>query len=222
MLRLAYNDVASDDGVASGDSLHIRKGRVSPAASLRVFFRNAARVMMVKKQRADAQRNRDHLLATARIAFVRGGAGATMDDIARQSGLGSGTLYRHFPTRDLLLEAVYRDEVEKLVEAAHAFVATASPVDALRSWMLLFVDHVASKRLILPALDAIPGGAMRLVEGSHATVQATFLSLVQCAKESGDLRADLDAHDVVRALLGVFSPRSCRVGRRARAGLSAS
>ena len=127
-----------------------------------------------------------------------------MDDIARQSKLGSGTLYRHFPTRELLIEAVYKEEVEKLVGAGQRFLATSAPVDALRNWMLLFIDHVANKRLILPALDTVAGGSIRLIEGSHESIHVTFLNLVQNAKDKGSLRAEMEPHDMVRALLGVF------------------
>lgn len=132
------------------------------------------------------------------------GAAVAMDDIARQSGVGSGTLYRHFPTREVLIEAVYKEEVEKLTEAAAHLRATRAPVDALRSWMLLFIDHVASKRLILPALESVAGGSTRLIEGSHEAIHTAFLSLVKNAQSKGALREDLQPQDMVRAMLGVF------------------
>ena len=102
--------------------------------------------------RADAQRNRERILEVAKEAFTRGGAAASLDDIARQAGIGPGTLYRHFPTRDSLIEAVYRNEVEKLAAAEQRFAATMPPLEGLRAWMLLFVGHVSSKRLIIPAM----------------------------------------------------------------------
>ena len=159
---------------------------------------------VARKQRSDAQQNRTRILWTAQQAFVKNGAAVAMDDIARQSGLGSGTLYRHFPTRELLIEAVYREEVEKLTAAAAHLLATHAPIEALRSWMLLFIDHVASKRLILPALESVAGGSVRLIEGSHEIIHAAFLSLVQNAQSQGLLRADLYPHDFIRAMLGVF------------------
>jgi AcrR family transcriptional regulator len=158
----------------------------------------------VRKQRADAQQNRERILQAAHQAFVEHGAAVAMDDIARLAAVGSGTLYRHFPTRELLIEAVYKDEVEKLIEAGQHFLTTSAPVDALRSWMLLFIDHVANKWVILPALDTVAGGSMRLVKGSHELIHDTFLQLVQNAKQSGSLRADIEPRDVVRALMGVF------------------
>ena len=157
-----------------------------------------------RRQRSDAQQNRTRLLQTARQAFENNGAAVAMDDIARQSGLGSGTLYRHFPTREVLIEAVYREEVEKLVAAAAPLLASHPPVEALRRWMLLFIEHVANKRLMMPALDSVAGGSVRLMESSHKSVHAAFLSLVQNAQKKGMLRADFHPHDLVRAMLGVF------------------
>src|ERR1035438_4564844 len=93
-----------------------------------------------RKPRADAQRNRERILEVAKEAFTRSGANTSLDDIAKQAGVGAGTLYRHFPTRDDLLEAVYRTEVEKLAAAERKFAETLPPIEALRAWMLLFVD----------------------------------------------------------------------------------
>ena len=157
-----------------------------------------------RKQRSDAQQNRVRILRTAQQAFVQHGAAVAMDDIARQSGVGSGTLYRHFPTREVLIEAVYKEEVEKLTATAAHLLKIKTPIDALRTWMLLLIDHVASKRLILPALESVAGGSSRLVEGSHEAIHAAFLSLVENAQTTGALRAELQSHDLVRAMLGVF------------------
>lgn len=154
--------------------------------------------------RADAQRNRQRILSVAKQAFTRDGAAASLDDIARQAGIGPGTLYRHFPSRDLLIEAVYRSEVEKLAAAEQHFAETMPPLPALRGWMFLFIDHVSEKSLILPAMDTVAGGATRLMEGSRGLIQAAFLASVERAIASGDLRADTDPHDFVRALIGVF------------------
>ena len=107
-----------------------------------------------RKPRADAQLNRERLLEVAKEAFTRSGANASLDDIAREAGVGAGTLYRHFPTRDALIEAVYRTEVEKLATAERRFAAALSPIEALRAWMLLFVDYIGTKQIIAPALNA--------------------------------------------------------------------
>jgi AcrR family transcriptional regulator len=93
----------------------------------------------------DPQRNRERILEVAKDAFARSGAGTSLDDIAKQAGVGAGTLYRHFPTRDALLEAVYRTEVEKLAAAERKLAQDLSPIEALRAWMLLFVDYIATK-----------------------------------------------------------------------------
>jgi len=157
-----------------------------------------------RKLRADAQRNRERILEAAKETFSRDGAAASLDEIVRQAGIGPGTLYRHFPTRDALIGAVYRSEVEKLAAAEQRLAASMQPVDALRAWMLLFIDHVSEKKLIIPAMDTVAGGSMRLIEGSRSLIQTAFIRLVRGAIASGDLRADTDPNDFVRALVGVF------------------
>jgi AcrR family transcriptional regulator len=157
-----------------------------------------------RRPRADAKRNRERILQVAKEVFTRFGAAASLDDIARRSGIGSGTLYRHFPTRDALIEAVYRSEVEKLAEAGPRFAATLPPLEALRAWMLLFIDHIARKMLIVPAMDSVAGGSSRLIMGSRGLIRAAFVALAQRAIANGDLRRDIDPNDLVRALVGIF------------------
>ena len=161
-----------------------------------------------RKPRADALRNRARILDIARLAFSRHGAETTLDNIARQAGIGPGTLYRHFPTRDDLIEAVYRGEVEKLVAAGQRFAVSMPPLDALRAWMLLLIDHVAAKTLILPAMDTVAGGSLRLIEGARGLIHGAFIALVQRSIAGGDLRPDTDPNDFVRALVGVFHTMS--------------
>ncbi|HUB53264.1 MAG TPA: TetR/AcrR family transcriptional regulator [Terracidiphilus sp.] len=156
-----------------------------------------------RKPRSDALRNRERILEVAKGAFTRHGAAATLDDIAKQAGVGAGTLYRHFPTRDALIEAVYRSEVERLAAAAHQFAGAMSPVEALRAWLLLFVDYIAAKHIIAPALNSLAGGPSRLYEGSRSLVQGAIDNLVRRAKKSGDVRRDIDASDLLRAVIGV-------------------
>jgi AcrR family transcriptional regulator len=157
-----------------------------------------------RKSRADAKRNRERILEIAKNAFTRDGATASLDDIARRSGIGNATLYRHFPTRNDLIEAVYRNEVERLAAAEQRFATSMPPIGALRAWMLLFIDHVSQKKLIIPAMDSVPGGSMRLMEGSRRLIHGTFVTSVERAIASGGLRADTDPEDFVRALVGVF------------------
>jgi AcrR family transcriptional regulator len=161
-------------------------------------------VPSARKPRADAQRNRERILEVAKEVFTRDGAAASLDDIARQSGIGPGTLYRHFPNRDALIEAVYRSEVEKLAAAQPRFAASMPPLEALRAWMLLFIDHVAAKTLIIPAMNTVAGGSLRLIEGSRSLIHTAFVASVKRAITSGDLRSDTDPNDFVRALVGVF------------------
>ena len=120
------------------------------------------RSKIARKPRTDALRNRGRILEVAKAAFTRQGANASLEEIAKQANVGTGTLYRHFPTRDALIEGVYRNEVEKLAAAAAGFAKTMSPLEALRDWMLLLVDYIAAKHIIAPALNSIVGGPSRL------------------------------------------------------------
>src|SRR5215475_10952385 len=161
-----------------------------------------------RKPRMDALRNRERILEVAKQAFSQSGANASLDDIAKEARVGPGTLYRHFPTRDALLEAVYRTEVEKLAAAQQKFDEAMSPVEALRAWMLLFVDYIATKQIIAPALNTFVGGHAKLYEGSRAQIQGAIDALVQRAIKSGDIRKDLDPFDLLRALIGVSNVAS--------------
>jgi AcrR family transcriptional regulator len=156
-----------------------------------------------RKPRTDAQRNRERILEVAREAFARHGANTSLDDISKEAGVGAGTLYRHFPARDALIEAVYRSEVEKLAAAERRFAETMPPMEALRAWMLLFVDYIETKQIIAPALNTFVGGPAKLYEGSRAQVQGAIDALVKRAIKSGDIRKDLDPFDLLRALIGV-------------------
>src|SRR5580704_2993880 len=161
-----------------------------------------------RKPRADAQRNRARILDIAKDAFTRLGANISLDDVARRAGIGPGTLYRHFPTRDALLEAVYRTEVEKLAAAEREFAESMPPIEALRAWMLLFVDYIATKQLIAPALNNIVGGPSKLFECSGDQIKGAIKALVRRAIASGDIRRDLDPVDLLRALVGVSNVAS--------------
>jgi AcrR family transcriptional regulator len=158
---------------------------------------------VARKPRTDALRNRERILEVAKAAFTQQGANAGLEGIAKQAEVGIGTLYRHFPTRDALVEGVYRNEVEKLAAAASRFAETMSPLEALRAWMLLLVDYIAAKHIIAPALNTIAGGPSRLHVGTRSLIQSAIDGLAKRAKESGDLRRDLDAYDLLRALIGV-------------------
>jgi AcrR family transcriptional regulator len=156
-----------------------------------------------RRTRADALQNRGRIVEVAKEAFREFGAEASLDEIARQAGVGAGTLYRHFPSRDALIEAVFHAEVEKLAEAAAKFSERMAPVEALRAWMQMFVDYIAAKHIIAPALNALPGGPGRLYEGSRGKIHGALDGLARRAIKNGDLRRDLDPSDLLRALIGV-------------------
>src|SRR5215470_6705811 len=161
-----------------------------------------------RRPRLDAQRNRERLLEVAKESFARSGADASLEDIARQAGVGAGTLYRHFPTRDALIEAVYHTEVGKLAAAERELSTKLPPVEALRAWMLLFVDYIAAKQIIAPALNTLVGGPSKVYEASRAQIQGAIGALVKRAIKSGDIRKDLDPFDLLRALIGVSNVAS--------------
>ena len=167
------------------------------------FMPTKSQKIAPRRPRTDAQRNRERILSVAKEAFTRSGANASLDDIAKEAGVGAGTLYRHFPTRDALIEAVYRTEVAKLAAAERKFAETMAPIDALRAWMLLFVDYIAAKHIIAPALNTVVGGASKLYEGSRAQIQGAIDTLVKRAIKSGDIRKDIEPFDLLRALIGV-------------------
>ena len=156
-----------------------------------------------RKPRTDALQNRERILEVAKEAFTRSGANASLDDIAKEAGVGAGTLNRHFPTRHALIEVVYRTEVEKQAAAEKKFSESLPPIGALRAWMLLFVDYIATKQIIGPALNSLVGGPSKLSEGSRAQIQGAIDGLVKRATKSGDIRRDLEPFDLLRALIGV-------------------
>ncbi|WP_024519104.1 TetR family transcriptional regulator [Bradyrhizobium sp. Tv2a-2] len=170
---------------------------------------------IARKPRADAQRNRIRLLETAKAAFAEKGPGASLDEIARTAGVGAGTLYRHFPTRDALMEAVYRNETEQLVAAATRLADTQSPTGALREWLLLFVDYIAAKHGMYEALNSIVGGTTELYSASTEQMKRAIAKLISRAVASGDVRLDIDPLDLLRALAGVASISAGPDGKQA-------
>ena len=156
-----------------------------------------------RKQRCDGRENRERILAVAREAFTKAGANASLDEIAKQAGVGPGTLYRHFSSREDLLKAVYNSVVERMATAGQEFAATLPPVEALRAWMMLFVDFIAEKQIIAPVVNALVDNPQKLIEASYGQIWGTIRVLVKRAIKSGDIRKDLDALDLLRALVGV-------------------
>jgi AcrR family transcriptional regulator len=154
------------------------------------------------KPRADAQRNRERLLEVAKVAFAEAGTDMSLEEIARRASVGIGTLYRHFPTRDALVEAVYRREVEKLADAATQLLDTLPPAEALHQWLLLSVDYIATKKVVAPALSAMIGGTSELYAASTTRITDAMALLVTRARASGSIRQDADPNDLLRALVG--------------------
>ena len=156
-----------------------------------------------RKPRADSLRNREQLLETAKAAFADVGADVSLEEIARRAGVGIGTLYRHFPTRDALLAAVYRREVEQLTASAEALLVGRPAGEALEAWLHLLVDYMATKRVIAPALQASAGEGRQVYASSGAAITDTLERLARAALASGDIRADVSPDDLYRMLVGV-------------------
>jgi len=157
---------------------------------------------MARKPRIDAQRNRERLIDVAKTAFAEAGADASLEEIARRAGVGIGTLYRRFPTRDALIEAVYRREVQNLADAAERLLETRPPGEALHEWMHVFVDYIAAKKLIAPALGTMVSGVSDLFAASGVLIIGAVNRLVDAAKAQGEIRPDIDPDDLLRALAG--------------------
>jgi AcrR family transcriptional regulator len=178
--------------------------------------RGAEAARPARKPRADGQRNRERLMETAKAAFADVGADVSVDEIARRAGVGIGTLYRHFPTRDAIVEAVYRREVEQLAGSATRLLASLSPGEALHEWMRLFVDYIATKKIIASALGSIVGGVSDLYAFSSAQITDAMRLLADRARAIGDIRSDVDPNDLLRALVG-FTYSNASPGWRASA-----
>jgi AcrR family transcriptional regulator len=145
-----------------------------------------------RKPRADGQRNRERLMEAAKAMFADMGTDVGLDEIARRAGVGIGTLYRHFPTRDAIVEAVYRCEVEQLAGSATRLLGSSSPGEALHQWMRLFVDYIATKKVMAAALGSIVSGAPELYASSATQITDAMFLLVDRARAIGDIRPDVE------------------------------
>lgn len=158
-----------------------------------------------RKLRMDALKNRERILQVAKQAFTEIGPDVSLDEIAKLAVVGPGTLYRHFPTRDALVGEVYRAELEKLTVAEQRFSESLPPLEALRAWMLTFVDYMATKLIILPAINLMTCGPEKVFEQSGPLIKTAIDSLMRRAVESGDLRGDVSGMDMLRALAGLWA-----------------
>ena len=156
-----------------------------------------------RKPRADSARNRQLLIDAAKAGFSGVGLDVSLEEIARRAGVGIGTLYRHFPTREAVVEAVYRREVEHLAEAVPQLLQTSPAGEALHQWMHLFVDYIATKRIIAPSLAAAAARTPALHKSSLELITGAVSTLVKRAVASGDVRKDIDPSDLLRAMVGV-------------------
>jgi AcrR family transcriptional regulator len=159
----------------------------------------------VRGVRADAARNRDQLLAVATRVFVASAEEPSMRAIAREAGVGIGTLYRHFPTRESLVDAVYRDQVARLTSGAEALLAQLTPAAALRRWMDLFGDWIAAKNGMLGTMQTMIDSG----EIAHAQTQSELFSaidtLLAAGRATAELRAEVTAEDVAASLIGIYT-----------------
>jgi AcrR family transcriptional regulator len=171
-----------------------------------------------RRPRADARQNYDRLVETAARAFARDGAQATLKAVAAEAGVGIGTLYRHFPTREALVEAVYRAETQRLADAAGELLRELPPVAALRAWTARFVDFMAAKEGMADLLHAVLSGDEGLRTDTRGTLTEAVALLLRAGQASGDLRAGLDAGDVFLALGGFALAVGRQPGADALAG----
>jgi AcrR family transcriptional regulator len=165
-----------------------------------------------RPKRADARRNYEKLLAAAAEAFTENGADASLEDIARRAGVGIGTLYRHFPTRQDLLEAVYIDEVEEMSRAA-TDLAHLEPWDALVTWLHQFVRYAATKRALATEMMATIDQDAEVFVASRAAITAAGDMLLQRAQDAGVVRPDTNFTDVGRMVAGIASVHTADPGQ---------
>lgn len=158
-----------------------------------------------KPRRADALRNREKLLAAGLALFTEHGTDVSLDTVAREAGLGVGTLYRHFPTRDALVEAVYLSELDRLHEGAAELLAELAPEEALARWMDRFVEYAAAKRGMSTALQSVIASGRNPYSQSRAKMVEALTVLLGAARAAGAVRDDVDAEDVLLAMGGIWA-----------------
>ncbi len=156
-----------------------------------------------RKPRADAIRNRERVLEAAKAVFSAGGAEASLEAVARTAGVGIGTLYRHFPTREALFEAVYRREVKHLTDLAERLKREAEPVEALRQWMRSNVRFVATKKGMSAALALAAYKNSKLHSYSFDQLTRAVKELLDRAIATDEIRDDISPEDLIRALVGM-------------------
>lgn len=157
-----------------------------------------------RRVRADFIRNRERLLEAATEIFSAGSAQASLEAVARRAGVGIGTLYRHFPTREALFEAVYRHEVDLLSDLAEQLSRESEPVEALKKWLQANVRLVAAKKGMIEALQLAAHGSSDLKAYSYERMIHAIGLLLDRAVTAGDIRDDVPPEDLLRTLVGIF------------------
>lgn len=162
----------------------------------------------MRAPRADATRNRDQLLAAANRVFASADGEPSMRAIAREAEVGIATLYRHFPTRESLVDAVYRDQVVRLTTGAHELLGQLPPAEAMRRWMDSFGDWIATKNGMLDTLLAmVESGKIAHVQ-TRTELLAAITTILDAGRAAGDLRSDVTAEDIAASLIGIFTVAS--------------
>ncbi len=156
-----------------------------------------------RRPRADAVRNHERVLEAAKAVFSAGGPDASLEAVARRAGVGIGTLYRHFPTREALFEAVYRREVDQLADLAEQLKAEVAPAEALRRWLRSNVEFVATKKGMSAALALAAHSSSELSAYSFDRLTKAVGALLDRAVAAGEIRADVSPEDLLRALVGM-------------------
>jgi AcrR family transcriptional regulator len=163
----------------------------------------------IRPLRADAQRNRDKLLSAATAAFAEEGEEVALETIAAHAGVGIGTLYRHFPSREALVAAAYRNEVDALCAAAADLVGSLPADQALRAWAERFADYIATKRAMGDALRSVAGSDSPLFAETRERILRALHLLLEAGAASGTLRADVDPRDVMRVIHAIWYLPDC-------------
>jgi AcrR family transcriptional regulator len=169
----------------------VKSKRAAPAAAEKIL-------------RADAQRNRDKLIEVAGLAFAEHGIDTSLEEIAERAKVGIGTLYRHFPTREHLVEVIYRREVEALCRAADDLARKYPPDKALAEWMQRFVDYIAAKRGMANSLKLLLASNSEFFAEASGKIPAALQRLVDAAIAQGSIRADTESSDLLQALSGIY------------------
>ena len=194
----AGNGLFRDDGSPYTEGSSVFKGAGDAKGDMGEHSTKTTR-----RPRTDAVRNRERVLEAAKVVFSAGGPDASLEAVARQAGVGIGTLYRHFPTREALFESVYRREVDQLSDLAEQLKGEASPVEALRQWLRANVEFVATKKGMSAALALVVTSTSDLTAYSIARLTKAVGGLLDRAVAAGEIRADISPEDLLRALVGM-------------------